>query len=129
MSPLRNWLKKKPSLREDFCAPSQSPAPNFFIVGAAKSGTTSLWQYLKQHPDIFMPADITLKEPSYYCDTYGVESYAAYLALFFKDATTQKRIGEASTPYLTSPESARKIYNGVPDSRIIMMLRNPVNPP
>lgn len=124
---LRNWLKKRPSLREDSSAPSQPRAPNFFIVGAAKSGTTSLWQYLRQHPDIFMPADIASKEPSYYCDTYGVQSYEAYLSLFFKDATTEKRIGEASTPYLTSPESARKIYDAVPDARIIMLLRNPVN--
>jgi hypothetical protein len=127
MGLFRNWLKKKPSLRGDSCAPSQPPAPNFFIVGAAKSGTTSLLQYLRQHPDIFMPADIALKEPSYYCDTYGVESYAAYLSLFFKDATTQKWIGEASTPYLTSPESARKIYDAVPDARIIILLRNPVD--
>lgn len=38
--------------------------PDFFIAGAAKSGTTSLWQYLLQHPDIFMPSDIRYKEPS-----------------------------------------------------------------
>jgi Sulfotransferase domain len=101
--------------------------PNFFIVGAAKSGTTSLLQYLRQHPEIYMPADIALKEPSYYCDTYGVEGYEAYLSLFFKAVTTERRVGEASTPYLTSPESARKIYDDVPDARIIILLRNPVD--
>jgi hypothetical protein len=127
MGLFRNWLKKKPSVRQNSREASQPPAPNFFIVGAARSGTTSLWQYLRQHPDIFMPGDIAWKEPSYYCDTYGVESYAAYLSSVFKDATTEKRIGEASTPYLTSPESARKIHDGVPDPRIIMLLRNPVD--
>lgn len=78
-------------------------APNFFIVGGAKSGTTSLLQYLRQHPDIFMPADIALKEPSYSCDTYGVEDYEAYLSLFFKDAITQQMIGEASTRFVYPP--------------------------
>lgn len=127
MGLLTNWFKKKPSLREDSSARCKPRAPNFFIVGAAKSGTTSLWQYLKQHPDVYMPADIASKEPSFYCDTYGVQGYEAYLSLFFKDATTEKRIGEASTPYLTSPESARRIYDAFPDARIIMLLRNPVN--
>src|SRR5690349_8105845 len=127
MNFFKNWLNKRPRQCEVPRAPSQPRAPNFFIVGAAKSGTTSLWQYLKQHPDIFMPPDIALKEPAYYCDTYGVEAYAAYLLMFFKDAANQKRIGEASTTYLTSPESAGKIRDAVPDARIIMLLRNPVN--
>lgn len=100
--------------------------PNFFIVGAAKSGTTSLWQYLRQHPDIFMPSDIAWKEPSYYCETYGIEDYALYLSLF-KEAGTQKKIGEASTAYLSSPESAGRIRKAVPDAKIIIMLRNPVD--
>lgn len=127
MGLFRKWLQRKSSLREDSGTLSRSPAPNFFIVGAAKSGTTSLLQYLRQHPDIFLPADIALKEPSYYCDTYGVENYAAYLSIFFKEATAQKMIGEASTPYLTSPESAGKIHDAVPHARIIILLRNPVD--
>ena len=73
-----------------------------------------------------MPADLEWKEPSYYCDTYGVESYETYLSIF-KDATLQKRIGEASTPYLSSPESAQKIHDSVPNAKIIILLRNPVD--
>ena len=127
MGLFKNWFKRKPIAYEDSSASSAHRGPNFFVVGAAKSGTTSLWQYLRQHPDIFMPTDIALKEPSYYCDSYGVEGYEAYLSIFFRDVRNEKRIGEASTPYLTSPESARKILEAVPDAKIIMLLRNPVN--
>ena len=129
MSRVRDLAQKATSLLQNLSSPSrprQPRTPNFFIVGAAKSGTTSLWQYFRQHPDIFMPANPGWKEPSFYCDTYGVASYEFYLSLF-KDATTQKRIGEASTTYLSSPESAQKIHEAVPDAKIIVLLRNPVD--
>lgn len=102
--------------------------PNFFIAGAARSGTTSLWRYLQQHPDIFMPDDFFKKEPSYYCayrKSFGIEDRAAYLALFAQ-AGHKRMIGEASGPYLTSPESAGLIYAEIPHARFIIMLRNPV---
>lgn len=98
--------------------------PNFFIVGAAKSGTTSLWMYLKQHPEIFMPESVANKEPSYFCDTYGFNNYTQYLNLF-KSGAKYKAIGEASHAYLTSPESASWIRREVPNAKIIIVLRNP----
>ena len=104
---------------------SSQPKPNFFIVGAAKSGTTSLWMYLKQHPDIFMPPTMAIKEPSYFCKLYGFKDYDRYLNLF-KDAKGISAIGEASTPYLSSPESANWIKTEYPYSKIIIILRNPV---
>lgn len=100
--------------------------PNFFIIGAAKTGTTSLWMYLKQHPDIFMPESIVDKEPSYFCNIYGHNNYDRYLDLF-KDADNCKAIGEASTPYLTSPESASWISRVLPTAKIIVVLRNPID--
>lgn len=100
--------------------------PNFFIVGAAKSATTSLWMYLKQHPDIFMPENIEHKEPSFYCHSYGIRKQKKYLRLF-DGANSCKAIGEASTPYLSSPESAAWIHKDIPDAKIIMVLRNPVD--
>jgi len=99
--------------------------PDFFICGAARSGTTSLWQYLRQHPDIYMPPAIEHKEPSYFCDLYGMKDWQAYLSLF-RDAGNKKRLGEASGPYLTSPESAGRIKAAAPDAGIIISLRNPV---
>ncbi|WP_136810715.1 sulfotransferase family protein [Desulfosediminicola flagellatus] len=100
--------------------------PNFFIIGAAKAATTSLWMYLKQHPEIFMPEDIEHKEPSYFCNSYGVKKKDKYLHLF-ESAKSRKVIGDASNAYLTSPESAKWINEEIPDAKIIVILRNPVD--
>ena len=105
--------------------------PNFFIVGAAKSGTSSLWQYLKSHDQVFMPKDELFKEPRYFSHPNRFESEAKYFELF-KEATSEHlRIGEASTAYLTCPDCAKKIKeygdrHGL-DIKIIIMLRNPVD--
>ena len=100
--------------------------PNFFIVGAAKAGTTSLWRYLLQHPDVFMPSDIMYKEPAYFSDIKGISSLNQYGSLF-SGAGAEKMIGEASTAYLTSPESPVRIKGKVPHAKIIIMLRNPID--
>lgn len=99
--------------------------PNFFVAGAAKSGTTSLWMYLKQHPEIFMPKERAKKEPSYFCHLYGMTDFGRYLKLF-EDANRYPAVGEASHAYLSSPESARWIYDTYPNAKIIIVLRNPV---
>lgn len=98
--------------------------PNFFIAGAARCGTTSMWDYLKQHPDIFLPEAFRVKEPSFFCDSYGIKSRAKYRALF-RDAGEQKMVGEASGPYLTAPEAPARIKAEIPGARFIIMLRNP----
>ena len=101
--------------------------PNFFIVGAAKSGTTSMWRYLNQHPDVYMPDSKVGKEPAYYSSIYGFESRARYVSLFEGATDRQAAIGEASTAYLTDPSSPGRIAGEVPEARIIIMLRNPVD--
>lgn len=100
--------------------------PNFFIAGAAKSGTTSLWRYLIQHPDVFMPSDFRYKEPSYFCDTYGIKNLDQYLSLF-SGVTTEKMIGEASGAYLTSQKNPIRIKRMIPDAKFIIVLRNPAD--
>jgi hypothetical protein len=107
--------------------------PNTFIVGAPKSGTTSLYEWLRGHPDIFMSP---FKEPCYYARDlaweqsgyylrYGVDR-ERYLALF-EDAGAAKRAGEASTRYLCSRDAPKLIAAEVPDPRIVVMVRNPVD--
>jgi hypothetical protein len=106
--------------------------PNFFIVGAANSGTTSLYRYLKQHPDVFMPA---LKEPHYFAQVNPsreqrylrtiIRDEAAYLRLFRK-AEGYKAIGEASPSYLWEANAAERIQRVIPDAKIIILLRDPV---
>jgi hypothetical protein len=98
--------------------------PDFFIVGASKCGTTAMYDYLKQHPDIFMSPE---KEPMYFCPDLVSHrrSEEEYLKLFF-GAGQEKRVGEASSAYLYSKHAAREIKNFSPTARIIIMLRNPV---
>lgn len=101
--------------------------PDFFIVGAFKCGTTAMYEYLRQHPQIFMPFH---KEPLFFGDDltrrYGRMTREQYEALF-RDAKPGQRTGEASAWYLYSRSAAREISEASPQARIIVMLRNPVD--
>ncbi|MGB3221272.1 MAG: sulfotransferase domain-containing protein [Desulforhopalus sp.] len=98
--------------------------PNFLIVGAAKCGTTSIFEYIRSHPEVYMPS---CKEVSYYAgrrDGYSF-SFEEYLSYFSK-AKSQKRIGEASGAYLYSESAPLKIIDTLgKEIKIIMILRNP----
>jgi hypothetical protein len=101
--------------------------PDFFIVGTFKAGTTALYEYLRQHPGIFMPFH---KEPMFFGADLGVRyqrmTRDEYLALF-RDADPSQLAGEASPWYLYSTSAAREIHDFNPEARIIVMLRNPVD--
>lgn len=111
---------------------SRLPAPNFFIVGAAKAGTTSLHAYLSQHPEVFMSA---LKEPHYFSfpdvkpefDNFmpAIRDSHAYQELF-TGSEGYKAVGEASPSYLCDAGAAMRIRSTIPDAKIIISLRNPV---
>lgn len=96
--------------------------PNFLIVGAARAGTTSLYYWLKQHPEVFMPE---IKEPSYFVHGYGISDREVYLSLF-EPGRGKKAVGEASTAYLKAYESPKWIYSILDGVKIIILLRNPV---
>lgn len=102
-------------------------APNFFVVGGQKCGTTSLHRYLSQHPDVFMAAR---KEPNYFnTDMYAphfVRDESRYLSLF-DAAQGESRRGEASPLYLHSTVAARAIKRFDDDAKVIILLRNPVD--
>lgn len=99
--------------------------PNFFIVGAAKSGTSSLWQYLKQNENVFMPRNTLDKEPAFFSPLKNRRTFEQYMDLF-RDANVQHTsVGEASTAYLTDHTSAKNIYEFNPNARILIILRNP----
>jgi len=105
--------------------------PNFFIVGAPKAGTTSLYAYLKDIPRIFMSQR---KEPHYFsCNVVSEKSASKpirnkkkYLKLFEK-AKEEKIIGEASVTYLADPEAPKLIHEVAPQARILISLRDPIN--
>jgi hypothetical protein len=108
--------------------------PNFLVIGAAKCGTTALYHYLAQHPDIYMSPN---KEPLFlaydradpdFSDKQrgGVSTLAEYEALF-DGVSTEKAIGEASTLYIYSPLAIEGIKRYVPDAKLIALLRNPAD--
>jgi hypothetical protein len=99
--------------------------PNFLIVGAAKCGTTSLFEYLRRHPDVYMPA---CKELSYFAgrDETDVGTFNDYIK-FFSSAKNEAIVGEASGAYLYSSSAPIKIASALGKStKIIILLRNPI---
>jgi|SRR6185312_2007204 len=100
--------------------------PGFFIVGAPKSATTSLFSYLKQHPDVFLPK----KEIYYFCSDLTFQAPPLtednYLS-YYAEATNQKAVGDASVYYLLSPHAAENIKKFNADAKIIIMLREPAS--
>jgi hypothetical protein len=113
------------------------PLPNFILVGAGKAGTTSLYSYLAQHPQIYMSPT---KDPRYFSSEYyttfnrnaighqyreegmSIEEYEA----LFSGVTDEIAVGEASTEYLFFEKTAERIKNTIPDAKIIIILRDPV---
>lgn len=109
--------------------------PNFFIIGAAKSGTSSLYMYLNQHPEIYMSP---IKEPHFFSydsvskmtsgpgDTINqaITNLGSYKQLF-SGVKAESAIGEASTSYLYRPEAAKRIHDMIPSAKLIVVLRNP----
>ena len=105
--------------------------PNFFIAGAPKCGTTSLHSYLQAVPGIYMSR---IKEPNYFSrvaipDDHPmvkpIRDESQYLQLFAQ-AGEAKIVGEASPTYLQDPEAPMLIDRAVPDAKILLSLRDPV---
>lgn len=117
--------------------------PSFLIIGAAKSGTTSLAAYLGQHPEVFIPRS---KEPNYFAlagEPLALEGPAPphvlrhaiynwsrtgwedYVALF-DSVTDERAVGEASVRYLYFPRAPERISEVLPEVRLVTILREPV---
>ena len=115
--------------------------PNFLIIGTAKSGTSSLYMYLKEHPQIFMSSP---KEPTFFGhegesglfngpgdndEVYRsrmLTNIDAYTALF-KGVTDQKAVGEASIFYLYLSKAPSRIKKYIPNAAMFAVLRNPAD--
>ena len=113
--------------------------PNFFIVGAQKAGTTSLCRYLQEHPQIYMSS---ISEPGFFAfegekinfcgpgDERILNRVVTDLEKYrqlFADVTHETAIGEGTTLYLQSSKAANRIAHYVPNAKIIVILRNPVD--
>ena len=113
--------------------------PNFLLIGAQKAGTTALNYYLKEHPQIYMSP---IKEPGFFDfenqkpnfvgpgdrELYDhvptdIESYRQ----LFQGVSDEIAIGEATTWYLYSSKAPERIKHYIPDVKLIIILRNPVD--
>lgn len=100
--------------------------PNFMCIGAAKSGTTTLYDLLRHHPDVYTPS---FKEPHYfdipsnYCN--GAEWYDK---TYFKNVKRQKVIMDFTPSYLYERKAAKRIFTNLgKDVKFLVILRNPVD--
>lgn len=100
--------------------------PDFFVVGAPKCGTTSLCNYLDEHPDIYLSKP---KEPGFFCSdcksSNDIEDLESYLMLF--EGREKFICGEGSTWYLFSERAPIDIKSFNCDAKIIIMIREPVS--
>ncbi len=128
--------------------------PDFFVVGAAKSGTTSLYYYLKQHPDIYLPpvkepvffaSDIveyahkckthirTFNQRKYFNKKYLSEKHIIYIKKYeyykklYQNVDQKFVAGDMSALYLFSKVAAENIKRFNPNAKIIILIRNPVD--
>lgn len=114
---------------------------DFFVIGVARGGTTSLYNYLQQHPEVFLPA---VKECNYFSEVESldkevylnpekgkeyhmkiIQSEAVYNNLFVEASAFQKK-GEVSPSYLWDTTTAKRIYDYNKDAKLIVTLRNPI---
>ena len=113
--------------------------PNFMIIGVAKAGTTSLFHYLDQHPQVFMCPEKGTNFFGYedardwkwtdegeppMLQNFPVRTLEAYQAMF-AGASDEIAIGEASPQYFRCPTAARRIRECIPDVKLVASLRNP----
>ncbi len=113
--------------------PQNTRLPDFFIVGQPKSGTTALYEMLRRHPQIFMPAG---KEPWFFASELhertpprpeGTPATLDQYLELFAGARPDQRVGEASALYLWSRTAARGIAEVAPAARIVAILREPAS--
>ncbi len=104
-----------------------SRLPTFLLIGAMKAGTTSLWHYLRSHPQVFMP---DVKEVMFFDPRHNWHRGVAWYEAQFHAATdSQLALGEASTSYTkfpVVPDVPARIASILPDARLLYVLRHPI---
>ena len=96
--------------------------PTFLILGAAKAGTTSLADYLSQHPKIYMSEP---KEPSFFRLEYD-RGLDFYRDTYFRGWTDETQVGEAAQRNLFLPYVPKRIFDALPEAKLIVLVRDPV---
>lgn len=114
--------------------------PNFLVIGAGRAGTTSIYHYLRQHPQVYMSPIKETNFFAYICadwddrelerigwsSKYPVRSLDAYQTLFGQ-VRGERAVGEVSPHYLANPRTAGCIRRYLPSVRLVAILRHPVD--
>lgn len=98
------------------------PVPTFFVLGAEKAGTTTLHTQLGKHPDVCVSEP---KEPHFF-DLRYEEGLEAYGEMAFAHHDGEPVVGEATPTYLNLPYVADRIAEEIPDAKLVVVLRDPV---
>ena len=97
---------------------------DFFIIGAQKSATTSVYNYLAKHPDIYMPE---VKENHFFVEDRVYNQGIQHFHRFYQSYAEQKVAGGAFVHMFSSKEAPERVHNYNKDARFIVMFRNPVD--
>jgi hypothetical protein len=100
--------------------------PDFIVIGAMKSGTTTLYRWLESHPGTALPE---LKEPDFFCFDHNYRRGLEHYATHFAGAPVDKVTGEASVKYMAprmADAAAARIALHTPDTLLVALLRDPV---
>jgi hypothetical protein len=107
--------------------------PSFIIIGAMKAGTTSLYHYLVQHPCIAPARNKELRFFDHRFHSYGLDWYWRRFPSVWEQKRAGARLGckiktgEASPYYLMHPHAPRRVKKVLPQVKLIVVLRNPVD--
>lgn len=104
---------------------NESMKVNLFIIGAGKSGTTSLWNFLNQHKDVCM---CPTKEPSFFSNSKYFDRGLNWYHGLFSNYQNQPIVGEASNSYSATgiyPDTPLRIFNYNPSAKLIYVVRHP----
>jgi hypothetical protein len=95
--------------------------PNFVVIGAMRSGSTSLYKYLQAHPDVFMP-----RKEIHFFDVKWDRGVSWYHTRF-EGYAGQSAVGEATPTYLADPVALDRMAGTIPDARLVAVLRDPTD--
>ncbi len=120
-----SWLKRKITAVRTRATAGQRTLPDFLIIGAQKAGTTALYNYLNQHPQV-VP---TLKKELMFFDCNFPKGDLWYRSFYplQEEMKAGQITGEASPSYMLDPNAASRAFEMVPEVKLIALLRNPID--
>ena len=107
----------------------RTPQLDFLVIGAQKAGTTALWRYLEDNPNLCMPPD---KEAPFFSEPAYPRELRAYMRALFKDAPARAKRGTVTPTYMLGvpgvgvAQIADRIHATVPNVQLVAVLRDPV---